>query len=98
MDVLHFVVDCQTSCFVWCALEQAFASSSNFRIIQLHGSFPDLCQGDDSVIIYLQKAKSLFDELATAKRPVSLEDFNLYMFHRLHGEFKDLVTSISTKA
>jgi hypothetical protein len=46
----------------------------------------------------MQQAKSLFDELAAAGRPISLEDFNLYVFLGLHGEFKDLVTSLVTKA
>jgi len=65
--------------------------------MRLHGSFQDLQQGDSSVSLYMQQAKSLFDELAAAGRPVSLEDFNLYVFHGLHGEFKDLVTSLITK-
>ena len=98
MDVLHLVVDCQTSSFVWCTLEKALASPSNSRIMQLHGSFQDLRQGDASVTIYMQHAKSLFDELAAAGRPLSLEDFNLYIFRGLCGEFKDLVTSLVTKA
>ena len=46
----------------------------------------------------MQKAKALFDELAAAGRPVSLEDFNLYVFRGLREEFKDLVTSLITKA
>ena len=66
--------------------------------MQLHGSFQDLRQGDASVTIYMQHAKSLFDELAAAGRPLSLEDFNLYIFRGLRGEFKDLVTSLVTKA
>ena len=66
--------------------------------MQLHGSFQDLRQGDSSVSLYMQQAKSLFDELATTSRPMSLEDFNLYVFHGLRGEFKDLVTSLITKA
>jgi len=41
---------------------------------------------------------ALFDELAAAGQPVSLEVFNLYMFRGLRGEFKDLVTSLITKA
>jgi len=45
----------------------------------------------------LQKAKALFDELAAAGRPISLAEFNLYVFRGLHSEFKDLVTSLSTK-
>jgi hypothetical protein len=46
----------------------------------------------------MQKAKALFDELSAASRPVSLEDFNLYVFRGLRGEFNDLVTSLITKA
>jgi hypothetical protein len=46
----------------------------------------------------MQHAKSLFDELAAAGRLFSLEDFNLYIFRGLRGEFKDLVTSLVTKA
>jgi len=66
--------------------------------MQLHGSLQDLRQGDDSVTQFLQKAKTLFDELVAAGRPISLTDFNLYVFRGLHGEFKDLVTSLVTRA
>jgi hypothetical protein len=66
--------------------------------MQLHGSFQDLRQGVSSVSIYIQQAKSLFDKLGVAGRPMSLEDFNLYVFCGLRGEFKDLITSLITKA
>ena len=48
--------------------------------------------------MYMEKAKSLFDEVVAAGRPISLKDFNLYVFHGLCGEFKDLVTSLAIKA
>jgi hypothetical protein len=32
--------------------------------MQLHSSFQDLRQGDDSITIYLQKVKALIDELS----------------------------------
>ena len=48
--------------------------------MQLHGSLQDIRQGDDIVTLYLQKAKGLFDELVTAGIPISLNDFNLYVF------------------
>jgi hypothetical protein len=66
--------------------------------MQLHGSLQDFQQGDELVTQFLQKAKALFDELAAARRPISLADFNLYVFYSLHREFKDLVTSLVTKA
>jgi hypothetical protein len=34
--------------------------------MQLHGSFQDLRQGDASVAMYMQEAKSLFDELVVS--------------------------------
>jgi len=92
------MVDCPTLASVWSTQERVLASQSNFRIMQLHGSLQDLRQGDDTVILYLQKAKGLFDKLAIAGRPISLTDFNLYVFLGLCGEFGDLVTSLSTKA
>jgi len=98
MDVLHLMVDSHTSHCVWRTFEKAFASSSNSRIMQLNGSFQALRQGNSSVSIYMQQAKSLFDELVAVGRPMSLHDFNLYVFRGLRGEFKDLVTSLITKA
>jgi hypothetical protein len=97
-EILHLVVDCDTSHSIWQTLEKSFASPSHSRIMQLHGSFQDLRQEDDSASIYLQRAKVLFDELAAAGRPLSLEDFNLYVFRGLRNDFKDLVTSLSTRA
>ena len=98
VDVLHLVVDCSTLHFFWRSLEKALASPSNSRIMQLHGSFQDLQQGDSSDSIYMQQTKSLFNKLTTAGHPISLKDFNLYMFHGLRGEFNDLITSLITKA
>jgi hypothetical protein len=46
----------------------------------------------------VQHNKSLFDELVAVGWPLSLEDFNLYIFHGLHGKFKDLVPSLVNKA
>jgi hypothetical protein len=56
MDVLHLVVDCKTSHCVWCTLKQALYPS-NSRIMQLHGSFQNLCSGDYSITIFIQKQR-----------------------------------------
>jgi hypothetical protein len=40
----------------------------------------------------------LFDELVAADRPLSMEDFNFHVFRGLRGEFRDLVTTFSTRA
>ena len=63
VDVLHLMVDCHLI-LCWHTLEKALASLSNSHIMQLHGSFQALWQGDSSVSIYMLQAKLLFDELA----------------------------------
>ena len=53
VNVLHLVVDCHTSQYcVCCTLEKALASPSNSRIMQLHGSFQNLQQGDSLVSMH----------------------------------------------
>ena len=98
MDVLHLVVDCHTSHCIWRTLEKALVSQFNSCIIQLYRSFQDLRQGDASIVMYMQQAKLRFNELVVVGCPISLEDFNLYLFHGLRGVFKNLVISLVTKA
>jgi len=103
MDVLHLVVNCKISHCIFRTLEQALASPLC--------NFMDLLKIFIKVMIlslyththththtHTQKAKILFDKLGVVGQPSSLEDFNLFMFWGLRGEFKDLVTSLTTKA
>ena len=39
----------------------------------------------------------MFDELTAVDRPISMEEFNLYVFRELHNDFKDLVTNLYIK-
>jgi hypothetical protein len=56
--------------------------------MQLHGSLQDLHQGDDTVTLYLQKAKGLVNE-AVAGKPISLTNFNLYVFQGLRDKLME---------
>jgi len=80
MSVLHLMVNCHTSHYVWRTLEKVLMSLSNSHIIQLYRSFQNLQQGDASVIMYMQQAKLLFDELTAAGRPITLKNFNIFVF------------------
>jgi len=97
MCYMDFRVSSKTSHCVWHTLEQALASSSNSHIIQLHGSFQNLHQGDDDHHIFAEN-KGLFDELLAVHQPLSLPDFNLYVLYGFQGEFKDLMASLFIKA
>ena len=43
VEVMHLVVDCNTSHDIWRMLKTILASPSNSRIMQLHVSFQELC-------------------------------------------------------
>lgn len=67
-ETLPYAVGVTTSFDLWKALESAFASPSNTRILNIHMNLQHLCRGNLSVIAYLQKAKGFADELAAAGR------------------------------
>ncbi|KAK2980515.1 hypothetical protein RJ640_022517 [Escallonia rubra] len=98
-EILPLVVGCNTSHDVWKVLASSLASPSNTRILGLHKSLHELNQKDDTVSAYLQRAaKIISDELSAAGRPLSPEDFNIYVFRGLKPEFKDLVTTLSARS
>lgn len=97
IDVFLLIIDLSTSRDTWQTLEHALVSPSHTRIMTLHMAFQNLKQGDDSTFVYLYRAKAYSDELTTAGRPLSLIDFNLYVFHGFPSEFKDTVTTLSAR-
>ncbi|KAK2991702.1 hypothetical protein RJ640_019494 [Escallonia rubra] len=96
-EILPLVVGCDTSRDLWQVLERSLNSPSNTRILGLHRNLHELDQKDESVSAYLQRAKSISDELSAAGRPISIEDFNVYVFRGLKSDFKDLVTTLSAR-
>lgn len=85
IDTIPLNIDCTISKEIWLTLEQALASPSNTKIVDLYVYLQQLCQGDDSVTTYLQKAKNYFDQLIATGRPISSFDFNLNNFRGLQS-------------
>ncbi|KAK2990765.1 hypothetical protein RJ640_007435 [Escallonia rubra] len=78
-------------------LEISLNSPSNTRILGLHINLHELDQKDESVSAYLQRAQFISDELSATGRPISIEDFNVYVFHGLKSDFEDLVTTLNAR-
>ncbi|GAV59707.1 UBN2_3 domain-containing protein, partial [Cephalotus follicularis] len=91
------VVGLTTSRAVWSALTVAFASPSQARVMQLRLDLHNVSKGADSVVVYLQKVKSISDALALASTPISDEDLIIYILGGLGDEYRAFVTSISTR-
>ena len=96
-EVIPIIVSAQTSREVWTVLESTLASPLNTQILNLQYQLQSLEQNEKTVSQYLAHAKTLADYLAAASRPLPLVDFNVYVFKGLRPEFKDIVTTLSSR-
>ncbi|KAK1387539.1 hypothetical protein POM88_015717 [Heracleum sosnowskyi] len=68
-------------------------SDEAFPLIELH----ELNQKDLPVTTFLQRAKTISDSLPAAGRPISADDLNIYVYKGLRSEFKDIITTLSSR-
>ncbi|GAV63712.1 UBN2_3 domain-containing protein, partial [Cephalotus follicularis] len=82
--VIPTVHHATTSKEVWDTLTTTDASPSHTRILSLHLALQNIeHKPDEAITQFLQRARHIHDELAAAGRPLSPEDFNLYIFKGL---------------
>ncbi|GAV88837.1 UBN2_3 domain-containing protein [Cephalotus follicularis] len=97
-EVIPTVHQAPTSKQIRDTLQEAYASPSNTRILSLHLSLQNIeHKPDESITQFLQRTKTLHDELAAAGRPISLEDFNLYIFKALREDFKVMIPTLTAR-
>lgn len=97
-EVYSYIIDCSTSFAAWKALESAFGSVSQNRQLQLYVELRELKKHDMSITQYLQKAKSLADELAAAGRPISPAEFNAIIYRNIGIDFHPIVSALNLRA
>ncbi|KAG8376370.1 hypothetical protein BUALT_Bualt09G0056000 [Buddleja alternifolia] len=79
-------------------LETSISShSSHTHILNLTHQLYNLEQGDIPTTAYLHKAKHISDQLAAVGRPITLSEFNIFVFKGLRAEFKDLVITLAAR-
>ncbi|KAJ4956744.1 hypothetical protein NE237_013527 [Protea cynaroides] len=83
-EAFSLIIGLTLSKQIWDALEAAYASISNTRILFLYISLQELKhKADESINSFLQRVKAIVDELATANRPLLSVNFNIYIFRAL---------------
>ena len=88
------IVSYSTAHEIWVALEQLYASFSMARITELRTSLQNLKKDGLSAMEYIQKFKSISNNLAAIGEPVSRNDHLIYLFGGLGHEYNAFVTSI----
>ncbi|OMO79651.1 hypothetical protein CCACVL1_13538 [Corchorus capsularis] len=96
--VLAQVVGCTTSHSLWTSLEKLYANQSRNRIMQLRLELQTTKKKNLSISDYLQKLKTVVDNLAIADHPVSDQDLILQILAGLGPEYDSLVVSVSTRS
>lgn len=94
IDILPLIIDLLTSQAIWLTPENTLTSLLQTKIMTLHMHLQNLKQRDDSISIYLGHTKAYSNELITTGFPLTLKDFNIYIFHGVHLEFKDIMITL----
>ncbi|XP_019191628.1 PREDICTED: uncharacterized protein LOC109186155 [Ipomoea nil] len=94
-EVMYLTLGQTTSRAVWLAAETTLASSSHVRCLNLMGQFQSLRQGYSSTPEYLGRAQHLVEDLALARRSLTLTEQNLYVFRGLRPEFRSMAASLA---
>ncbi|GAV67271.1 UBN2_3 domain-containing protein [Cephalotus follicularis] len=87
-NVIPTVHHATTSKEVWDTLTTTYASPSHTRILSLHLALQNIeHKPDETITQFLHCARHIHDELDVVGRPLSPEDFNLYIFKGLQEDF-----------
>ncbi|XP_043693145.1 uncharacterized protein LOC122643596 [Telopea speciosissima] len=96
--VLPLIIGKDTSKALWDALHIAYGSTSSTHIMSLNLALYDLTQNpDESMVLFLQRARSIADELQAIGKTITPEDFNIHIYHGLLPDLKAIVPSLLTQ-
>ncbi|KAG9444531.1 hypothetical protein H6P81_015871 [Aristolochia fimbriata] len=82
---------------MWVSLEQAYASSLHSRVLQLRLELQNLKRGTLSILEYLERGKSIADNLSAAGQPVDQEDLVAYILNGLGSEYEPFIMSVTAR-
>ncbi|XP_042509303.1 uncharacterized protein LOC122084961 [Macadamia integrifolia] len=91
------VIGCNSSHAIWTSLEWLYSTTSTACIMQLQLQLQQTKRGASTIHEYLLKIKTITDQLAIARCPVSDEDLCLHIMNGLGSDYAAFVTSISTR-
>ena len=87
------VFNLKTSKQVWDSLQARFSSTSRSRIALFKRQLQTLVQGNRPCSAFLEDAKLLADQLATAGKPVDDRDFITFLIGGLRSNFTPFIMS-----
>ncbi|CAN1849071.1 Retrovirus-related Pol polyprotein from transposon RE1 [Linum perenne] len=95
--VLPQLIGKHTSFEAWSRLSRIYASGSKVQIWQLKLSLYELTRNGESVSNYLQRAKTIADQLGALGEPVSDDDLVSHIIHGLDDVFRPFARSMESR-
>lgn len=93
---LTYYFTASTAAAAFSTLSAAFASTSRAHVMFLKTSLPNASLGGKSVSDFVNRIKSLSDELGLIDGPVKDDDLTLYIVNGLTPEYRDIVSAVRT--
>ncbi|KAJ3703988.1 hypothetical protein LUZ61_007693 [Rhynchospora tenuis] len=97
-SLLAQVVSCTTTAELWSLLQSTFSASSQARLIELQQQLQGIKKGGSSCADYIQKLRSIADELAFIGSPVSDREMVNYTLRGLGSDFDPLVLAVTARS
>ncbi|KAJ4749591.1 polyprotein [Rhynchospora pubera] len=89
------MVSCSTSAALWTMLQQQFATNSRARLIDLKRQLQSAQKGGSSCTDFLQRVRTLADELSYIGAPPTNDDLVLTILNGLGPEFNPFVAAVT---
>ncbi|KAK8951385.1 hypothetical protein KSP39_PZI003284 [Platanthera zijinensis] len=86
---------CATSAEVWHSLEVLYGTLARSRILQLKSELQSMTKGALSMADYVQRVKSIAQNLASAGKPIDEDDLVMWLLRGLGSEFDPIVAAIN---
>jgi len=96
-EVMIQVSSCETAAAAWKIIEEAFASQTRARIVNVRIALATTKKGNSSAAEYFAKMKSLGDEMAAAGRHLDDDELVEYIITGLGEDFTSLVTALTAR-
>ncbi|KAI0526987.1 hypothetical protein KFK09_002583 [Dendrobium nobile] len=94
--VLPYVMQLETTCEIWQALQTRFQSANRSKVMQLKNELHNIAMKNMSMQNYLTEVKKIVDNIASAGSSIDTEDIILHILNGLPPSYQSFKTTVRT--
>jgi hypothetical protein len=97
-DIMAQVVIYTTAASAWTVIEGMFTLGTHARSINIRISLATMKKGNDSIIEYISKTRTLADEMAITGKKIDDEELISYILAGLDYEYNSVISALVTRS